>query len=255
MKLTILGSGTGVPSGERNSAGYFLETGDVRLMMDCGAGTVHALARFGLPWKSMTHLFISHFHADHVAEMPALMHAFKWGPSGRRTDRTEPLLIFGPAGIDRVMAGFKHALGDSLFELGFPLSIQILAPGDSAYLSSNCRLGVIKTPHTAESLAVRIDSEGASVCYTGDTAFSQDVADFFSGCGLMISECSFRERNPSVAHLSIEDVSQMASRAGAARLLVTHRYFEADDAELKQELARHYSGQILIGRDGMVVDL
>ena len=55
MKLTILGSGTVVPDGARNSAGYFIEAGDVRLMMDCGAGTVHALARYGCDWERLTH--------------------------------------------------------------------------------------------------------------------------------------------------------------------------------------------------------
>ena len=69
MKLTILGSGTVVPNGERNSAGYFIEAGRVRLMMDCGAGTVHGLARYGCNWEQLTHLYISHFHVDHVGEL------------------------------------------------------------------------------------------------------------------------------------------------------------------------------------------
>ena len=50
MRVTILGSGTVVPDGARNSSGYFVESGDARIMMDCGAGTVHALARYDLPW-------------------------------------------------------------------------------------------------------------------------------------------------------------------------------------------------------------
>ena len=62
MKLTILGSGTVVPSGTRNSAGYFVELPEARIMLDCGAGNLHALARYELPWQRMTHLFISHFH-------------------------------------------------------------------------------------------------------------------------------------------------------------------------------------------------
>jgi ribonuclease BN (tRNA processing enzyme) len=252
MKLTILGSGTGVPSGERNSAGYFLEAGPVALMMDCGAGTVHALARFGLPWESMTHLFVTHFHADHVAEMPSLMHALKWGTTATRS---VPLTIFGPRGLDHVIEGFEHALGRGLFQPGFPVSVRMLDPGASTFLAAGCSLAVTKTPHTDQSVAVRIEAGGAAVCYTGDTAFSEDVADFFGGCALMISECSFEERKPGVAHLSIEDVSRMAARAGAQRLVVTHRYFDAGEAELIRALERYYAGQISIGRDGMVIEV
>ena len=97
MKLTILGSGIVVPSGERNSAGYFVELPDARVMIDCGAGTVHALARYGLPWEQMTHLFISHFHVDHVCELAALFYALRYG---MKTDRGARFTIVGPCGLD-----------------------------------------------------------------------------------------------------------------------------------------------------------
>src|SRR4029450_302390 len=102
MKLTILGSGTGVPNGSRNSAGYFVEMPAARLMMDCGAGTVHSLARFGVPWEQMTHLFISHFHVDHVGELASLFFAFR---HGMRKSRAAPLTLIGPPARARGVAG------------------------------------------------------------------------------------------------------------------------------------------------------
>ena len=94
MKLTILGSGTVVPNGLRNSAGYFVELPDARVMMDCGAGTVHALARYNCPWERMTHLFVSHFHVDHIGELASLFFAFRYG---MKQERSEPLTIIGTA--------------------------------------------------------------------------------------------------------------------------------------------------------------
>src|SRR6185503_9831650 len=96
MKLTILGSGTVVPNGERNSSGYFVEAGDVRLMMDCGAGTLHALARYGLDWQRLTHIFLSHFHVDHIGELASLFFAFRHGLT---RPRTAPLTLIAPRGI------------------------------------------------------------------------------------------------------------------------------------------------------------
>ena len=124
MRLTILGSGTVVPNGTRNSAGYFIELPDARLMMDCGAGTVHALARYGLPWEQMSHLFVSHFHVDHVGELASLFFAFL---HGMKTERTGPLTLIGPRGLDRVMEGLKFAFGSNLFETNFPVSVRLLA--------------------------------------------------------------------------------------------------------------------------------
>lgn len=252
MKLTILGSGTVVPSGDRNSAGYFVELPGVRLMMDCGAGTVHALDRFKLPWEQMTHLFISHFHVDHVGELAALFFAFRYG---MKSLRNEPLAVIGPDGLDRVMDALKLAYGERLFEPKFPVAVQIIKPGECVKLGPGSALSVAKTPHTPESLAVRIESGGGALGYTGDTAFSEELADFFSGADVLISECSFREPREGVPHLSAREAALLASRAGASRLIVTHFYFEVDEPALKQELEANFAGELIVGRDGLSLDV
>ena len=252
MKLTILGSGTVVPDGARNSAGYFIESGDVRLMMDCGAGTVHALARYGCDWERLTHLYISHFHVDHCGELASLFFAFKYG---MRSERREPLTVIGPHGLDRVMAGLRQAFGEKLFEPKFPVNLELLAPGEQIELSDGSRLAVTKTPHTEESLAVRVTSGAGSVCYTGDTDYSKAVAGFFAKTRVMIAECSFRERREGVPHLSIRDAARMAALAEAERLIVTHFYFEVDEEGVRREIGRAYSGEVVIGKDGLRVEV
>jgi ribonuclease BN (tRNA processing enzyme) len=251
MKLTILGSGTLVPNGERNSSGYFVETTDARIMLDCGAGTLHALARYGLPWERMTHVFVSHFHVDHIGELPSLLFAFRYGLS---TARSEPLVVMGPLGLDRVIAGLKEAFGSKLFDPKFPIELQMLAPGERVELGPESFLSVASTPHTDESLAVRIDSGGSAVCYTGDTAYSEEVASFCIETDLLISECSFRAHREGILHLSVEDAARMGAAARAARLVVTHFYFDVNDDELMRELQEFYPGDLLIGRDGMSIE-
>jgi len=252
MKLTILGSGTAAPSGVRNSSGYFVETPSVRMMMDCGAGTVHALARYGLPWESMTHLLISHFHTDHIGELASLMFAFKWG---MRTARSEPLSLLGPVGLAQILEGLDRTLDLRLNELRFPIECRELLPGDQYQAAGGCLLSVTRTPHTRVSLAARIDQRGRSICYTGDTGYSEGVAAFFGDADLMISECSFEEPKPGIPHLSIREVSMMAQQARAARLVVTHFYFDVDELDLAARLRQGYSGEVLIGRDGMCVEV
>lgn len=252
MRLTILGSGTVVPNGARNSSGYFLESTGVRLMMDCGAGTLHALDRYGLPWQEMTHLFVSHFHVDHIGELASLFFAFK---HGMQKGREKPLTLVGPQTLDRVMAGLKQAFGGNLFEPKFPVEVRLLAPGERMRIGAHSQLSVAKTPHTNESLAVRIDSGNRSVCYTGDTAYSDDLAGFFKKADLVVSECSFRERREDVPHLAISDVARLASRSEARRLAVTHFYFDFDEGELTRELAREFSGEVIIGRDGLSLEV
>jgi ribonuclease BN (tRNA processing enzyme) len=217
-------------------------------MLDCGSGTVHALSRYGLPWESMTHLFLSHFHVDHVGDLAALLFAFKYG---MRSVRTEPLTIVGPEGLDRVVNGLTQAFGENLFRPKFPIIVRMLKPGDRLDLTSNCHLSVAKTLHTEESLAVRIEADGRVLCYTGDTDYDDALAEFFGKADLLISDCSFREHAEGVAHLCVKDAARLASQARVARLLLTHFYFEASEAEIKSLIQADYSGEILIAADGM----
>jgi ribonuclease BN (tRNA processing enzyme) len=251
MKLTILGSGTVVPNGLRNSAGYFVELPGARVMLDCGAGTVHALARYHLPWEQMTHLFLSHFHIDHIGELASLFFAFRYG---MRSNREEPLTIVGPLGLDRVMDGLR-TVDAKAFEPKFPVSLRMMSPGEQVDLGDGSMLSVAKTPHTEESLAVRIESGGRAICYTGDTAYDERLAAFFKDADVLVSECSFREPREGGRHLSVSQVAQIASLAAVAKLVVTHFYFDVVEDELKAELGKGYSGEVVIGRDGLVIDV
>ena len=153
------------------------------------------------------------------------------------------------------MNGMKDAFGDDLFAPRFPVDVRMLKPGDHLELAEGSRLTVAKTPHTDESLAVRIESLGSSLCYTGDTGYSQHLADFFGDADLLISECSFPERREGVPHLSVKDVAQLAELAHVRRLVVTHFYFEVDESALKSQLEKYYSGEVIIGADGMRLEL
>jgi ribonuclease BN (tRNA processing enzyme) len=252
IKLTVLGSGTGIPDGNRNSAGYFVETGDAHIMLDCGAGTLHSLARFGLPWQDLSHLFVSHFHVDHIGELAALMFAFRHGLTAQREQK---LTLLGPPGLDGVVRGLTAAFGAKLFAPKFPVELKMLEPGDSVSLGPATTLRVAKTIHTEASLAVRIETGDRILCYTGDAAYDAGLSRFFFGADLLVSECSFVTRRPEIKHLSIEDAARLAASAEVRRLLLTHFYFAVSDHDLKKMVSSVYHGEIIVGEDGLGIEL
>jgi ribonuclease BN (tRNA processing enzyme) len=58
-----------------------------------------------------------------------------------------------------------------------------------------------------------------------------------------------------VRHLSVKQAAQLAAQAEVRKLIVTHFYFEVNEAELRAELESEYSGEVIIGRDGLVVEV
>ena len=250
--VTVLGSGTCVPSGARSSAGFWVETGDVRLRLDCGSGSVHAMARHGLPWETLTHQFISHFHIDHAGELAALLFAFKYGRTG---PRDAPLEVIGPPGLDAFAHGLEALFATRILSQDFPLEIVELEAGAKRVLAPGVALSVVRTPHTAQSLAVRIDTPSRSVGYTGDTAPSAELESFFVDVDLLIAECSFLDDARGTRHLVASDVAAIAESSGARHLLVTHCYFDPHGARLAERIATDYTGRVTIAADGMTLKL
>lgn len=248
MKLTVVGSGTAAPEAGRVCSGYWIEAGGARLLMDCGAGVVHGMARLGLPWPRLDHLLITHFHNDHIGDVPMLFFALKWGVAERRT---APLTVWAPTRIQARLRAMAAAFGDHVADPGFPVVIREVSPGDRFDLGP-VRAAAAATPHTDESLAYRVEHAGAVLGYTGDTGPSVDVARFLAGSDLLIAECSLPEDQAQPTHLTPSSLAAMAGEARPDQLLVTHVYPMLDALDpLARIRAAGWEGRILRARDGL----
>ena len=221
MNLTCIGTGTAAPEPNRVCSGFLLETHGLRMLLDCGAGVVHNMARTRVDWRTLTHLVITHFHNDHIGDVPMLFFAWKYG---MLPGRSEPLTLIGPRGTKQLLRRMARVFGSHLKEPGFPLDIVEMGSGDEGRLNDVANLLACKTPHTAESLAYRIDVAGQSFCYTGDTGMSSDVAKFAQGVDALLIECSLPDELAMDTHLTPARVAEMARIALPKRLLLTHLY-------------------------------
>jgi ribonuclease BN (tRNA processing enzyme) len=227
--LTCVGTGTAAPERDRVCSGFVLEADGLRLLLDCGAGVVHGMARLGVEWRDLTHLVLTHFHNDHIGDVPMLFFAWK---HGMRPGRTAPLTVIGPAGTAKLLERMADVFGGHLREFDFDLEIDELAPGSERRLSDVVRLRAAKTPHTDESLAYRIEAGGRSFCYTGDTGAGEAVGTFAQGVDALLMECSLPDGQGMPTHLTPSQAAAMARIALPARLLLTHVYPQLDRSAL-----------------------
>ena len=252
MRLVVVGCGTVIPEADRGCSCYYLEHGDVRALLDCGPGAVQALARLTLPWERLTHLFLTHFHADHVGALPGLLFALRHGVNPART--VEPLQIVGPPGTRTLFRNLAEALGDFILEPGFPVSFDELVPGVDRQFGT-LSVSARDVPHTAESVALRFDVDGSRLVYTGDTGPDEDLAPFAHGADLLVAECSLPDDLVGDNHLSPSRLARLARRSGAARLIATHVYPQfrtaCDVAALISEAG--YTGPVEVAREGLEV--
>jgi len=252
MRLTTLGTGTAAPSRGRVQSGHLVSAGAVHLLMDCGSGITTRLADLGVAWQTITHLALTHFHADHVVDVPTLLYAWRYG---QLPPRSEPLQIIGPQGTLRLLSAFAGVFGDGLLSLGFAISVQELLPGADVPLGDDVRLRSLKVPHTDESVAYSVERGGRRIVYTGDTGPSDELGRWAAGCDVLLAECSLPESMAIATHLTPAQCGALGAAARPDVLALTHFYPPVEAVDILGEVGAQFGGTVALATDGWTLDL
>lgn len=254
MKLTILGSGTSVPHPRRAAPAHWLETSQGTIALDFGADTPHRMAQGNLDWPNLDAIWISHFHLDHIGGLTPFLFGLKWAP--QTLTRTKPLRIFGPKGFSQIINAVNESNNYRLFEQRFAIEIVEVLPESGFQILPAIEATTLSTPHTQESLALRLKDEDSKLfVYTSDTGFSDDLAPFAKDAALLLLECSFRRNKPIQKHLELADAMRVAHDCAPDKVVLTHLYPEWDDVDLASEARALWPGETIEARDGLVVEV
>ena len=254
MKLVILGSGTSVPHAQRASAAHWLETDSGTLLLDCSPDAAHRMAEEQLDWPNLDVIWISHFHLDHLGGLATFLFGTRWAPQTQH--RQKPLVIYGGAGLRTLLRTFDEANDYKLFKQSFAVEVREVAAGEEFDVLPGLRMFTTSTPHTRESMAIRVtDTNDASFVYTSDTGYADEIADFARGADLLLMECSFWRNKPMNTHLELADAMKIAHLAGPRKVVLTHLYPEWDGVDLVAEAGRLWDGEVIAASDGLRLEV
>ena len=114
MKLVFLGTAGAQPTVDRGLTCICLEKEAEILMFDAGEGAQLSYLKSGLGWNKKMKIFVTHLHGDHCIGILGLLQTMTM------QNRTEPLEIYGPEGIEEFIAANIKVLN---FGLSFPVMI------------------------------------------------------------------------------------------------------------------------------------
>jgi len=248
--VTILGSGTCVPSLKRSSCAVLMETGASRIVMDIGAGTMHRLLAAGVEVFDVTHLLLSHIHPDHSGELVPFLFANKY-PDGRR--RRLPLRLLGGEGLNAFFSGLKAVYGHWIELPDALLSLhEMRTDGPDRYAAGDFTLTTRPMRHNPESVAYRIvDHEGRSMVYSGDTDVNGELVRLAAGAELLICESALPDAQRVPGHLTPSLCGEIAAAAGVGHLVLTHLYPACEQVDLMAQARRTWDGPLTIAEDLM----
>lgn len=127
IQVVVLGSGSAVPTLQRNPSAHWLRIHDCDMLIDCGEGTQLQMTRLQLRSAKLRAIFISHLHGDHYLGLPGLI------SSMHLMGRKAPLQLFGPPPlIELLEQQFKAS--ESI--INFPIEFNPLFADEPRYIGA-----------------------------------------------------------------------------------------------------------------------
>jgi ribonuclease BN (tRNA processing enzyme) len=275
-RVVLLGTKGGpTPGVQRAAPATLIEVDGKAWVVDCGNGVASQLTKAGTALDQLQHIFITHNHSDHIADIGTLIET-AWS-SGLTTGVT----VHGPPPVKQILhdqlAAFAYDVAARIREEGrIPLA-PLVSVDERAEPGLVLREhGVTVTSALVDhqtikpSFGYRFDTLGRSIVISGDTRYSQNLVALAKGVDLLIHEAIYGpwidqtsgENAPLLrdhlrkSHTVAEEVGLVAARAGVKKLVLSHLVPggpQVTDAMWLAAVRTNFSGDVVIGHDLMEV--
>jgi ribonuclease BN (tRNA processing enzyme) len=244
MRLTILGRSPASPNPGEACAGYLLEGGGSRVLVDIGPGVVAQLVRRHHP-DELGAVVVSHMHADHMLDLVTLRYVYPW----RDLPKDQRLRVYLPPGSADQMLDLAKGVGNARhFEACFQL-----AEHDGSLLAlGGMKLTPVETQHYIPCWGFRVEADGRRLAYTADTAPCGGLTDLAEDADLLLSEATLRTLDEDASppeprgHLTPEEAGDAARDGGSRRLMLTHMPVNGDGSWARTTASEAFGAEVEI---------
>jgi ribonuclease BN (tRNA processing enzyme) len=219
LRLTVLGNASAAPHLDSPAAGFLVEWGTTRILLDVGQGVIRALQDLMDPHQ-LTAIVIGHMHADHYLDVAGLRYLFPWGERAEK-----PLPVSLPPGGRIRLDALATAISERAGFFDDAYAIREYDPSEPLHVGP-LTITFRRGRHYVPAWAMAIQApDGARLVYTGDTGPSDSIIDFATDADLLLVEAALRlasHDDEERGHLTAEEAIDLATRAGARAARIVH---------------------------------
>lgn len=246
MRLTVLGSSGGYPAPGSACSGYLVEEGETRLWVDAGSGTFSRLLERCSPTE-LTAALISHLHADHWTDLIIALHTLRFA-----FERETPLPVYGPPGWMETMG----VVGEWAHEeepVFVPRELRDRETIEAGSLSVEpvC----VEHADDVDTFGFRITNGATTLAYSADSGPNGALGAVAREADLFVCEAGAPGDVETHTHLTGFQSGQIAARARARRLLITHLAPGTDSAETLALASSAFDGPVELAAQGLSIEL
>jgi ribonuclease BN (tRNA processing enzyme) len=232
-ELVFVGTSDAFGAGGRCQSAILARAGSGSALLDCGVTTNTGLKRLDIDRSEIDAILVTHFHADHFGGIPLFLLAAQYEDS-----RTNPLVIAGPAGIERKVRELAASMGHPIKDrdVGFGVSYQELEIGSTAAVGP-VEARAFETHHDPASCpqGLVVEVENRRIAYSGDTGWFDELTKHVAGCDVFICECTLH-KPVFEFHLDLETLAAKRDQFDCGRMLLTHLGAEMSERRGKLEI-------------------
>ena len=189
MEIIPVGIYGAYPAPGCASACYLVRGASATVVLDLGSGALSLLQKY-VDLRTVDAFMLSHLHYDHFCDALPLAYY-----PGRH-------LIYCPATPAECFTLLKNAPAHDVRVINEGVKVNV----------KDMTFEFMRTVHPVETYAVRVTEGAASFVYTADAMYSEKLADFCRGSGLVLTDCSFPA---GTAHMTAEQGAQLFAETGA----------------------------------------
>ncbi len=261
MKMTIIGCSGSFPGPGSPASCYLVTAFDGeriwRILLDLGSGALGVLQRY-MDLEDIDAIFLSHLHPDHCMDLCGLHVAVHWNPNGWNRER---ITVWGPeATADRMATAYGLELDPGMHE---DFDFHHWVPRQEVKLGPFTVSAIPVRHPVEEAYAIRVEAteplqDGTTrtsvLAYSGDTDSCDGLVEAAHDADMFLCEAAFEEgRDDGIdgVHLTGKRAGEMATAAGAKRLLLTHIPVWTNVNTVVDEAKTTYEGGLAIAVSGV----
>ena len=261
MRVTFLGTGAGQCIYRAHTAIVLDCVDQTRVLLDAGSGNsvLRNGAQLGMLAQDFHQVLLTHHHGDHMGGLPHLQ--------GQRTmadPAGPPMLVYSTGeALERVQRLFwatsiTHSVDQDGVVTADGRQVVRWCPTDAGTwleLSPKIRASSFAVDHISGAVGWRVESDGVSVVFSGDTRFCPNLVEAAQGARLLIHEVlsteEYKESADRRGHSTAADAARVAALTGVAELVMTHidTSFHFDPQPLIDEARQYFDGPISVASD------
>ena len=272
-KLTLLGTGCPSPSHLRYGPSSLVSYEGTNYLIDAGSGVTQRLSEAGIKPGEIDYFFITLLHSDHIVDLYQLF------ISGWHTGRETKFKVFGPKGLkshfDKIFEAYKEELDLRKEWEKRPnvegLAYEITEINDELKIElDNATIESVKVDHhpVDPAFGYKFILGPKNIIFSGDTRYCEVLEKSSKDADILVHEVfvgldydpvrmsSDTIENISDYHTTPEEIGVLASNASVKKLVLNHFVPPVFDEDvLVERIAKHFDGEIVVGKDLMQFDI